>query len=504
MGYKNPVGGRSFSRTARHEPKSEFQRIASILMKQIVIVGGGIAGLAAAYRIHEEIEAGAALKCVLLEGSAHFGGKIATHKENGFVIEQGPDSFISQKPAAIQLCEKIGLGDRLTGTNKDQTKTYVYTGKKMVTMPDGLSLMIPTKLMPFALSPLFSIPGKIRMGLDLLIGKKADTSDESLASFIRRRMGEEALQKMAEPMLAGIYASDPEKMSIKSTFPMFFDTEQKYRSLILGMLARKRQLSGRAASKVPASQFTLFMTLKEGLGEMVDTLVEKSSRVTFRPEARIQGVKRQGDSWRLGLKDGETIDADAVILATPAKISAEILKEAAPKVEALLNKINYVSTATVSLVYKKEGFPHSLNGFGFVIPRVEQRKILACTWTSSKFPHRVPEDHVMIRCFVGGARREDLAEQDEESLAKMVRRELLEIMGIDREPILCKVFHNRKSNVQYHVGHAQLIESIQQELKPFPGLFLSGSAYTGIGIPDCIQNGTRAAEGAIDFLRAAS
>ena len=468
-------------------------------MKKIAIIGGGIAGLAAAYRLQEDISAGAEIDCVLLEAGARFGGKIATEHKDGFVIEWGPDSFISQKPAAIELCKKLGLGDRLVGTNPDQTKTYVYTGKKLVTMPDGLSLMIPTKFLPFALTPLFSIPGKIRMGLDLLIPKKRGKADESLASFVRRRMGEEALQKMAEPMLAGIYASDPETMSIQSTFPMFVQTEQKYRSLILGMLERKRQM----LMQKPGNNhqpFSLFMTLKNGLSEMVDAVITKSPDITFRTDSKVREVKKNEAGWQVVLENGEAIEAECVIFATPAKLSADFLQPIAPKVTELLNRIKYVSTATATLAYRAEGFTHPLNGFGFVVPRSEGRKILACTWTSSKFPHRTPEGFVMLRCFVGGALKEDLAEQDTDAIEAMVKKELADLMGIHQEPEFCRVFHNKKSNVQYRVGHADLIESVQKELSTHPGLFLTGSAYTGIGIPDCIQNGTRTADAAIKFL----
>jgi len=469
-------------------------------MKKIVIIGGGIAGLAAAHRLQEEISNGTELECVVLEAADQFGGKIATERVDGFVIERGPDSFISQKPAAIELCKKLGLGDRLVGTNQEQTKTYVYTGKKLVTMPDGLSLMIPTKFLPFAFTPLFSLSGKARMALDLIIPKKLGNDDESLASFVRRRMGEEALRKMAEPMLAGIYASDPETMSIHSTFPMFVQTEKKYRSLILGMLARKRQMIMQKPGK-NHQPFSLFMTLKNGLGEMVDTVIKKSPDVSFRTNAKVREViKGEATVWRVVLEDGETIDADGVIFATPAKLSAGFLHPFAPHVAELLKQIKYVSTATATLAYRKKGFSHPLNGFGFVVPRAEGRKILACTWTSSKFPHRTPEGYVMLRCFVGGALKEDLAEQDEEAIAAMVKKELADLMDIHQEPEICKVFHNKKANVQYRVGHAGLIGSVQKELNAFPGLFLTGSAYTGIGIPDCIQNGTRTAESAIKFF----
>jgi len=464
-------------------------------MKKIIIIGGGIAGLAAAYRIQKEISEGAPLECILLEGGDRFGGKIATERSDGFVIERGPDSFISQKPAAIQFCQQLGIGDHLVSTNPETPNTYVYTGGKLVTMPDGLSLMIPTRFLPFALTPLFSLPGKIRMAFDLLIPKKADENDESLASFVRRRMGEEALRKMAEPMLAGIYASDPETMSIGSTFPMFVETERKYRSLILGMLARKKAmlLNGR-----PKSNFSLFMTLKDGLGEMVEAVIKKSPDIQFQSGSRVESISGKEGDWSVRLEGGGEYQAQALILATPGPITARFLQSVTPKAAELLKQIKYVSTATVTIAYKKEGFSHALDGFGFVVPKCEGRSILACTWTSSKFPHRAPEGYVMLRCYLGGALQEDIAEKDEQTMANLVKQDLGEIMGIHEEPVFCKVFHNRKSNVQYQVNHSERIDAIMQELQE--GLFLAGSAYRGIGIPDCIQNGTQSAESAIELL----
>ncbi len=254
-------------------------------MKKIVIIGGGIAGLAAAYRIHEEISKNTPLECTLIESSEKFGGKISTIRFDGFIVERGPDSFISQKPQAIELCKKLGLEDQLTGTSPNHPNTYVCLKNKLVTMPDGLSLMIPTKFLPFIFSPLFSWWGKIP--------KKKGNDDESLASFVRRRMGKEALEKMAEPMLAGIYASDPELMSINSTFPMFVQTEQKYRSLIIGMLERKRQQLIHQPKVTKGKQpFSLFMTLKNGLDEMVETLVNKATNITFCAETKVVGISR--------------------------------------------------------------------------------------------------------------------------------------------------------------------------------------------------------------------
>ena len=468
-------------------------------MKKIIIIGGGIAGLAAAYRIQREISSGTPLECSLLEGGDQFGGKIATERSEGFVIERGPDSFISQKPAAIQLCKQLGIEGHLVGTNPETPRTYVYTGGKLVTMPDGLSLMIPTKFLPFALTPLFSLAGKTRMAFDLLIPKKMDESDESLASFIRRRMGEEALRKMAEPMLAGIYASDPETMSIGSTFPMFVETERKYRSLILGMLARKKAMLLNA-KKRPANNYTLFMTLKEGLGEMVEAIIKKSPDIQFQSGARVESISKKEGDWCVNLEGGGENKAQALILATPGHITARLLQPVAPNAAEILKQIKYVSTATITLAYKREGFSHALDGFGFVVPKCEGRSILACTWTSSKFPHRAPQGYVMLRCYLGGALQEDIAEKDEQTLATLVMQDLKKIMGIEEEPVFCKVFHNRKSNVQYHVNHSEHIDSIMKDLERFPGLFLAGSAYRGIGIPDCIQNGNQSAELATQFL----
>jgi oxygen-dependent protoporphyrinogen oxidase len=470
-------------------------------MKKIIIIGGGIAGLAAAYRVQEEIQnTRAPIHCTLLEASGHLGGKINTERFDGFIIERGPDSFISQKPSAIQLCRKLGLGDSLVGTNPHLTKTFVYTGGKMLPMPEGLSLMVPTRFMPFVFSPLFSWPGKLRMGLDLLLPGKNHNGDESLADFVRRRLGEEALKKMAEPMLAGIYASDPERMSIQATFPMFAQTEKKYRSLILGMLAQKRNTL--TQPKKPAgSPLTLFMTLKNGLGELAETLVARSPNIAFRTNQRIVRLDPAGNgTWRATLADGETLEANAVVLATPANISADLLDTVAGEAARRLRQIHYVSTVAVTLAYRKEGFSHPLDGFGFVVPRAENCNVMACTWTSTKFPHRAPQDHVLIRCYLGGALREDLAEQDAPMLERLVRQDLARMMGIGQTPEFCKVFYNKKSNVQYHVGHEQLVDSILGELANHPGLYVAGSAYRGIGIPDCITNGASVAESVLHYI----
>lgn len=472
-------------------------------MKKIAIVGGGAAGLAAAYRIQEEIQnKNAPCDCVLLEAGDNFGGKIRTERFDNFIVERGPDSFISQKPWGIELCHKLGLGDRLIGTKKEHSQTFVYTGGKMVPMPEGLSMMVPTKFLPFVFSPLFSWPGKIRMGLDLFIPRRADNGDESLASFVRRRLGQEALVKMAEPMLAGIYSADPETMSLNSTFPMFAQSEKKYRSLILGMLERKRQvmLSGKAPKPAKPGPDSLFVTLRDGLDSLVSAVIEKSTNVQFRKGQKLTGFAREGDQWKLSIEGGESITADAVIVALPANIASGLLQPCAPDVANRLEKIPYVSTAAVTLAYSRKDFSHPLRGFGFVVPRDEGLRITACTWTSSKYEERAPDDHVLMRCYVGGGVAQDADRLDENELEKIVRDDLLKSMNVRETPAFSKVYYNRKGNVQYQVGHSALIDSIDAGLQSHPGLFLAGSAYRGIGIPDCVLNGTRTAESALQYL----
>jgi len=254
------------------------------------------------------------------------------------------------------------------------------------------------------------------------------------------------------------------------------------------------------AKKRSPTSYSLFMTLKEGLGEMVDAIIKKSTDVQFKSGTKVSSLKKKPDGWHVKLEDGSEYQADAVIIATPGAITATILQPIAPDSAELLKDIKYVSTATVTLGYKKEGFSHPLDGFGFVVPKKEGRSILACTWTSSKFPHRAPEGYVMLRCYLGGALQEEIAEKDAETLERLVRNDLQEIMGIIEIPVFCKVYRNLKSNVQYHVNHFEKIDSVMENLKSFPGLFLAGSAYRGIGIPDCIQNGNQAAEATLEFL----
>lgn len=461
----------------------------------VAIVGGGIAGLSAA---HALMTSNPSLDVVLIEGQRHLGGKILTEIVDGFVIEGGPDSFISYKPWAVDLCHKAGLSGRLMGTNREQTQTYILHRGRLIELPEGLMSLAPTRFLPFLRSPLFSPLGKLRMGLDLIIPKRSNPRDESLAGFLRRRLGQEAVDRLAQPLLAGIYAGDPERMSLTATFPQFSEIEQKHGSLIRGMLARQREMTRMAK---PSSPYTMFMTLGGGLRELVEALTQQLERVRFLTGVRAIDLARQkGAGYDLALEDGKILSAEAVVLATPAFAAAELLQGLDEVLAKQLRAIPYVSTATVSLAYRRVGFPHPLNGFGFVVAGRRPQQIMACTWTSTKFPHRAPSDHVLLRCFVGGAGREEEAFLPEQALVQMVQDNLKTALGITQEPVLAKVYRWLQANPQYEVGHLERVDSIEERLHPYPGLFLAGAAYRGVGIPDCIRSGTQAAQGVLDYL----
>ncbi len=476
-------------------------------MKRVIIIGGGISGLSTALYLGEEAEQrGMDLEVTILEGGPRIGGNIRTVKERGFIIEGGPDCFLSEKPWAMELIKKLGLGEKLLPTRSENQKTFVLSRGRLHELPEGVILMVPTRIVPLLTSSLISFRGKIRMALELFVPRKRSKEDESLGDFVRRRLGKEALEKIAEPLVAGIHAGDPETMSIRSSFPRFVELEEKYGSLIRGMLARMRAMKkarkGAAPSKGKA-KVTMFMTLRDGLGELIE-VIEKRLRgfknFFIRTGARVKNVERAEGGYKVHLEDGKTLECDAVVVATPAYAASEILKEIDFGLSKKLLTIPYVSTATVSIAFRKADVKDPLKGFGFVVPKIECRKIMAATWTSSKFLFRAPEDAVLIRCFVGGSKNEELVYLSEEEIASIVREELKSIMGIDADPVLVKVFRWNKAMPQYTIGHAEKVSWIEERTRLYPGLFLTGSAYRGIGISDCVRNGETTAKKVVEFL----
>ncbi|MHB8302826.1 MAG: TIGR04053 family radical SAM/SPASM domain-containing protein [Acidobacteriaceae bacterium] len=461
-------------------------------MKRIAIIGGGITGLATAFYLQEY--AHDAVDITLIEGAPRLGGKIASAQESGFVVEGGPDSFITQKTAALELCRDLGLNKDLVGCNHSTTPTYVWSRGKLHPMPEGMMLMAPTMMLPFLRSGLISWPGKARMGMEMLVPKRVDDEDESLASFVRRRFGNEALDKIAAPLMAGIFAADPEKLSLQSTFPMFLEMERKHGSLLRGILRQKRrkeQIPVRPGPKqVPPP---MFVTLRGGLQQLVDAIVARLPMQTILLNRHVLAVTRDREQYRIALSDGSHFLADEIVFATPACVTANLVREIDPVLALKLRAVRYVSTATVSLGFKRSDIELPLDGFGFVVPHNENRQITACSWSSTKFNHRAPEGHTLMRVFVGGARAEALAEQDETALVELARQELRATMGIGATPVLTKVYRWHKANPQYDVGHQARTADIDKIVGWHHGLHLAGAAYHGAGIPDCIQGAIKVA-----------
>lgn len=460
-------------------------------MTHITIIGGGIAGLATAFYLQKKSrETGIELSYTLIEAAPRFGGKIVTEYADGFVIEGGPDSFITQKPWGTQLCRDLGVSDRVIPTNDHRRNVYVLTKGKLVPFPGGFRLAIPTEFIPFALSPLISPWGKLRMGMELFIPPRREDGDESLASFFRRRLGAEAVDKIAGPMMGGIYTADAENLSIQSTFPMFVEMERKYGSLIKAMQAgkKKRPPAGHGHNGQPPAMFT---SLRHGMNELVETIVSQLDG-DLRAGCRVAGLNYRAPGFEIYVDqpDAAPFTTDAVVLAIPAFRAAPLVQPLAPELAGMLNQIRYVSTANISLAYRYDEVrpQHDLNGFGFMIPKSENRPILACTWTSTKFNHRVPGDGALLRIFVGGDGREQLVDLPDEELLALVRAEIAAIMGVTAAPIAQRVFRWRNGNPQYDVGHLERVAAMEQLAAVMPGLYLTGSAFRGIGIPDCIKS----------------
>ncbi len=457
----------------------------------VAIIGGGIAGLAAAYYLREGASnSGLSIECTLIESDSRLGGKISTYRKDGFVVEAGPDSFLTQKPWGVELCRRLGIEDRLIGTNEASRKVYILWKGKLRELPDGVLLIVPTRLAPFALSTLISPLGKLRMGLDLVIPPRRERSDESVADFVRRRLGSEALDKIAEPLMGGIHTSDPERQSLQASFPRFVDLERKHGSLMKGMIAGRRAHRPSNGKALPA-----FMTLRGGLEEMVSAVAGHLGETRVILGRSVVRMDREGTgSYHLSLDDGGQLRAGAVVLATPARVSSQLVASFDSELSDRLSSIRYVSTATVSFGYRKETVSDPLRGFGFVIPGKEGRRITGCTWTSTKFDDRAPAGSALIRCFLGSATNEKPALLQEGEMVGIAREELRSIMGLDSEPVLTHVHRWRDSHPQYDVGHLDLLADIDRMCASHPGLYLAGSSYRGVGIPDCIHSGQLAAE----------
>jgi oxygen-dependent protoporphyrinogen oxidase len=467
-------------------------------MNRIVIVGGGIAGLSAAYYATKKIPNA---HIALIESSDRWGGKITTDRaafdDGQFIIEGGPDTFLATKPYATALCKELGLGDRLHGTNPKQKNTYVLHRNKLEPLPDGLAMMIPTNVQAMLKTHLVSWFGKARMGLDFLQPAKALNGDESLGAFVSRRLGREAYENLIEPLMSGIYAGDGDALSLAATFPYLRDLEIKYGSLARGALQMRKQSNGKS---VQGSR-SAFLTPTTGLAEIVEALVEylSSRNVKLHLNTSVSRISNFDSRYLVELETGDALSADSVILATPAYVSGSLVGSFNTELASALKSIPYASTATISLAYRQSDLPRALNGYGYIIPHLEGRRALACTWTSTKFPHRAPDGYALIRIFVG--RAGENIPWNEDDLLALAKEELTLTLGIRAEPVLSRVFMWDKAMPQYNLGHPEILKRIEAELEKYPGLALAGNGYRGIGIPDCIHSGELAVDRVLEFAR---
>jgi oxygen-dependent protoporphyrinogen oxidase len=462
--------------------------------RRIVVVGSGIAGLAAAYRLHERCEQeGRPYEVRVLEAAARPGGAISTTHRDGFILESGPDTIFTDKPWGLDLIRRLGLGEQVIGTSEAHRRTFVVRDGALHPLPEGFALMGPTKPWPFLQSGLLSWSGKARAALDLVLPRGRPADDESLASFVRRRFGQEFLDRLAQPMIGGIYGADPERLSLRATFPQFLKMETTHRSVILG-LRRMRPAGSGAGRPSSGPRYGLFVTLDHGLQALVDAMVTRLPAGTLCLRAPVDRIARTAQGWTLRLGDGASLQADGLILAIPAFEIARLTRDLDQDLARQLEAIPYASSVTINLAYRRDAIQHPLDGFGFVVPACEGRTIIACSFSSVKFAHRAPAGHVLLRAFAGGALQPEPFTWDDETLLRAVRRDLEELLAIHSPPLWSQLVRHPRVMPQYQVGHLGRLATLEETLRRWPTLKLAGNAYRGVGVPDVVHSGETAAD----------
>lgn len=482
-------------------------------MKRIAIIGGGIAGMSAAWALEKARRAGQDIDYALYEAGERLGGVIASETVDGCLIEGGPDSFLTEKPAAAELCRELGIGNQLLPSNDAERRTYILVRNRLVPLPDGLMFMVPTKLVPTALTPLFSWPTKMRMAREFLFPPKPATEDESVADMTRRHFGQETVDRLVSPLLSGVYGGDATQLSVRAVLPRMVQMEEKHRSLTRAMLAaRKNAASGSAPGKPPAPRGSMFTTLRGGMSQMVEAIaaqllpgsvhlsaqVYAISRIEVDPRTG-RGAPAQREGWTVASSFGED-RFDAVILALPAWASAQLLRLIDRPLADALGGIPYSSSITVTLGYGIGDLAKLPPGFGFLVPSTEKLNLLACTFVHTKFAGRVPAGKGLLRCFLGGANNEALLDESDSYLSRVVMKELDQILHLTARPNYFRVHRSRRGMAQYGVGHLERMQLVRDRVAALPGLALAGNAYQGIGVPDCIRTGQQAVQA---VLRAA-
>jgi oxygen-dependent protoporphyrinogen oxidase len=447
--------------------------------------------LAAAHRL---IELDPTVRLTLFEAGPRLGGVLSTVEDQGFQIEQSADNFITTLPWGLALCKRLGLDHDLVQTDPRYRRTYVVRSGKLYRLPDGFFMMAPTRLWPLAVTPILSPLGKLRAAMEYFIPPRSGDEDESMASFVRRRLGREAFDRLVEPLVGAVYAADMELLSVEATLSRFREMEQQHGSLIRAM---RRQMGQRPKAKAESgARYSMFVTLRHGLSSLVAALAARLPAGAVRCGAPVRRIGRCGPLWRVELAApaGPVEPLDALIVAAPSHVAAGLLEQVDRELAADLARIEHSGTAIVSAGYEQGQIAHPLDGMGFVVPAVERSPLLACSFSSRKYPHRAPPGRTLLRAFVGGARRPELAEMPDPELRRLVLEHLAKVLGIRGEPLCCDIAHWPRTMPQYHVGHKQLVARIEARVAGLPGLQLAGNAYHGVGLPDCIHGGESAAE----------
>jgi len=473
----------------------------------VAIIGGGIAGLATAYELLRR-----GVSFVVLERAQRPGGVILSEEIDGFTIDGGPDALLIQKPDGIKLCEEIGLGDRLVAT-KPPRLAFIQRGGTLYPLPAASVLGIPTRIGPFLETKLFSWPGKMRMGAELFVPRRRDEADESIGAFMTRRFGREATDYLAEPLLAGIHAGDVDRLSLRALFPRFAEAERKHGSLLraFGTFQPARPSTQNPQTSTPPANSAnagraastpnegAFKSLHGGLSEMIRALVRVLGAANIRTATSVERVEGAGP-FVVRADDGRAIEARAIVLATPAFVTADLVRDRDRELAQLCGGIAYASTATVAMAFRRDAVSHPLTGSGFVVPRVEKSGIMAGSWLSSKWPNRAPEGSVLIRTFVGGARDPwALGESDAELLERSLDA-VRPLLGITADPLFTRIYRWDHASAQHNVGHLERIAAIDRRLDQHAGLFVTGSGFRGVGIPDCVADGRKTAKQVSEWL----
>lgn len=493
-------------------------------VSRIAIIGGGIAGLAAAYTLAQARKEGAPIEEMLFEANPRIGGVIRTEVVDGFVIEAGPDSFLAEKPQAAALARELGLGSDLMGSNDEARRTYILHRGCLHPLPDGLMFLVPTRLWPMITTKLLPFSTKLAAAWELFSWRRdGERADESVASFVRRHYGEAMVENIADPLLAGVYGGDSALLSVRSVLPRFWEMERQHGSLTRATLhnMRLRRAAAKAKTASPGNSAgkgsdpppnpPLFMTLQGGLEQLTQRLAAEIERYRVFVRRRVMGLEFGSggpgggtDScsrrFRIACQGDRVYDADAVVLALPAYLAGELVSSLDTQLSEALESIPYSSSMTVSLAFDESVKAALPPGFGFLVPRHEQRRMLACTFVHAKFNHRAPDGKALLRCFLGGIRDRGVLDLGDEEAIDLVRKELNDILHFTNDPLFYRVHRWPSSMAQYPVGHADCTRLIERRVQDLPGLYLAGNAYSGIGVSDCIRTGKLAASQALAYV----